>query len=144
LQANLPWGLVLVGAALAAVAALLGIPPLPFAVGIYLPLSTMTPVFVGGCIRRIVEHLRQREAERESIAEHAEERGVLLGSGLIAGEGLMGIVMASYAFYMGRKPEGIDLGLPPLVADLVSLAAFVLLGFFIFKVARMKNHDLTK
>ncbi|MFH1874757.1 MAG: oligopeptide transporter, OPT family [Pseudomonadota bacterium] len=143
LQANLPWGLVLVGAALAAVATLLGIPPLPFAVGIYLPLSTMTPVFVGGCIRRYVEYRRQKEQEKTGdIVEQAEERGVLLGSGLIAGEGLMGIVLAVYAFYTKSKPAGIDLGLPPLAADLVSLVAFGFLGYFIFKVARKKSHTL--
>ncbi len=143
LQANLPWGLVLVGAALAAVATLLGIPPLPFAVGIYLPLSTMTPVFVGGCIRRFVEYKRQKEHEKTGdIVEKAEERGVLLGSGLIAGEGLMGIVLAVYAFYTKSKPAGIDLGLPPLAADLVSLAAFAFLGYFIFKVAKKKSHSL--
>ncbi|PIU54720.1 MAG: oligopeptide transporter, OPT family [Deltaproteobacteria bacterium CG07_land_8_20_14_0_80_38_7] len=142
LQANLPWALVLTGAALAAVAELLGVPSLPFAVGIYLPLSTMTPVFVGGCIRRIVEAKRKRDMEKKSIVESAEDRGVLLGSGLIAGEGLIGIVVAIYAFYVGKKPAGIDLGLSPFMSEMVSLAAFMLLGWFIYHIASKKSHSL--
>ena len=142
LQANLPWALVLTGAALAAVAELLGVPSLPFAVGIYLPLSTMTPVFVGGCIRRIVEAKRKRDMEKKSIVESAEDRDVLLGSGLIAGEGLIGIVVAIYAFYVGKKPAGIDLGLSPFMSEMVSLAAFMLLGWFIYHIASKKSHSL--
>ncbi len=132
LQANLPWGLVLTGAALAAVAELLSVPSLPFAVGIYLPLNTMTPVFVGGCIRRLVEHLRKSH-------ESSHGRGVLLSSGLIAGEGLMGVAIAFYAFYMGGKPKGLGLDWSPVVGQLISLAFFALLGYYLFRIARKKT-----
>ena len=65
LQANLPWDLVLIGASFAIVAELLSVPSLPFAVGIYLPLSTMTPVFVGGLIRWFIERKRESDQDAE-------------------------------------------------------------------------------
>lgn len=131
LSANLPWGLVLIGAALAAVAELLSVPSLPFAVGIYLPLSTMTPVFVGGCIRRLVDHLRKG-------SETVHGNGVLMGSGLIAGEGLMGVAIAFFAFYTGGKPKGLGLSLSPVVGQLISLAFFTLLGYYLFRVGKKR------
>lgn len=135
LNANLPWGLVLTGAAFALVAELLGIPSLAFAVGIYLPLSTMTPVFLGGCVRALVERVRSRD---EDAAEGASgtDSGVLLASGLIAGEGVMGIGLAVTALILQRKPEGLSFGLEGPAGDTVSLLAFVLLGFLLYRVAR--------
>jgi len=91
LNANLPWGLVLTGSSFAIVAELLGVPSLAFAVGIYLPLSTMTPVFAGGCLRALVEKRARRRGGSEADTNKHTERGVLLASGLIAGEGVMGI-----------------------------------------------------
>lgn len=132
LQANLPWGLVLIGAALAAVAELLSVPSLPFAVGIYLPLNTMTPVFVGGCIRKLVRYLSRNSDDGR------QEQGVLLSSGLIAGEGLMGVAVAFYAFYAGGKPEGIAVPWSGGVGSLISLAFFALLGYYLFRISRKK------
>ncbi len=133
LQADLPWGLVMTGAAIAGVAELLGTPSLPFAVGIYLPLSAMTPVFVGGVIRYFMEKQAKSEEEKES----RKEQGILMGSGLIAGEGIMGVFIAAYAFFAG-KPQGIGLNWPEPVGQLVSLAVFTLLGFGLIKVAKRR------
>jgi uncharacterized oligopeptide transporter (OPT) family protein len=98
---SLPWGLVGIGAGIALAAELARIPSLPFAVGVYLPLSTMTPIFVGGLLRWLLT--RQQDA---APAEARTGRGVLLGSGFVGGEGLLGVGLAGAAFMLGRKPDG--------------------------------------
>jgi putative OPT family oligopeptide transporter len=87
LAGALPWGLVGTGAALSISAILMGLPGLAFAVGIYLPVATLTPIFVGGIVRHVVE-TRRRGPAPESDA------GVLASSGMIAGEGLAGVAIA--------------------------------------------------
>ncbi len=137
LQANLPWSLVLIGASFAIVAELLSVPSLPFAVGIYLPLSTMTPVFVGGVIRHIVEARNQRH--ETDIASEQTNTGVLLSSGLIAGEGIMGVLIAAYAFFVGAKPGGLPFGLHGMSGDVTSFIVFSTLGYFLFWLATKKK-----
>jgi len=123
LQANLPWGLVLIGASFAVVAELLSVPSLAFAVGIYLPLSTMTPVFVGGVIKYFVE--KRYAAKDEGIAEKQTDTGVLMSSGLIAGEGIMGVLIAAYiagyVYFFEAKPPELALGLTGLSGEIVEL-----------------------
>ncbi len=102
LDSSLPWGLVLVGVALAIVVELLGIPSLPFAVGVYLPVATMVPVFFGGLLRHFAE---KRSASDDEAAER-RERGVLFGSGLVGGEGLLGVAIAGVAAATSKAPEG--------------------------------------
>jgi putative OPT family oligopeptide transporter len=136
LQGTLPWILVIIGAVFSIAAELFSIPSLPFAVGIYLPLSTMSPVFIGGIIRYFVEKRKQREVE--NFAEKQTDIGVLLGSGLIAGEGIMGILVASYAFIMESKPAGISYTLSGWSGQLVSFIIFCMLGFFIFNLSTRK------
>jgi len=99
---SLPWGLVGIGVGIALAAEIARIPSLPFAVGVYLPLSTMTPIFLGGLLRLLLT--RRREP---SVAEARTGRGVLLGSGFVGGEGLLGVGLAGAAFILGRRPEGI-------------------------------------
>ncbi|UCF36244.1 MAG: oligopeptide transporter, OPT family [Acidobacteriota bacterium] len=131
LNANLPWGLVLTGAAFSLVAELLGIPSLAFAVGIYLPLSTMTPVFAGGCLKALVEWSKSRRNREERT-----DRGVLFASGLIAGEGVMGIGVAVAALITGQRPEGIGIAFEGVLGSAVSLVGFALLGWILFRTAR--------
>ncbi|MBN1996550.1 oligopeptide transporter, OPT family [candidate division KSB1 bacterium] len=128
LQANLPWGLVLIGAAFAAVVELLGTPSLPFAVGMYLPLATMTPVYIGGCIRYFIEKSAKNDTEK---LQSRKERGILLGSGLIAGEGLMGVAIAAYAAITSELPKGIGLRWPAFMGDIVTLIMFSILALFL-------------
>lgn len=131
LGGDLPWGLVLAGGAFAVVIELLRIPSLPFAVGMYLPLSTMTPIYFGGLIRYFVEWSSR---ENKQKAKKKSEKGILLGSGFIAGEGIGGVLIALYAFILSKKPEGIGLHWPGYLGDFVSLAAFLCLaGYLIFK-----------
>lgn len=87
LAGSLPWGLVGVGAALSICALIAGLPGLAFAVGIYLPLGSLTPIFVGGIVRRIVDARRKGKASEN-------DPGVLGASGMIAGEGLAGVLIA--------------------------------------------------
>lgn len=136
LSGDLPWSLVLAGASFAAVAELLGVPSLPFAVGIYLPLSTMTPVFVGGVLRGAVERWGAKTEEEKA---ERNEHGVLLGSGLIAGEGLVGVMIALFAFIAGHKPAGIHIPWSGPVGDFVSLAAFAALGYFLVRMTKLKK-----
>ncbi len=135
LQANLPWGLVLIGASFAIVAELLSVPSLPFAVGIYLPLSTMTPVFIGGVIRKWVE-ARNADTLAANEQDAATNKGVLMSSGLIAGEGIMGVAIAAYAFFAQSKPAGLPWAFSGLVGELVSLLVFAALGYYLFKLSR--------
>jgi putative OPT family oligopeptide transporter len=136
LQGDLPWGLVLSGAGISLVILLLQIPALAFAVGVYLPVATMTPVFVGGCIRALVE----RQAKRDGIdLGGSTEQGILLGSGFIAGEGLMGVGVALYAFITGEKPEGFGLAFEGHWGELVAVAAFAALGYLLFSSRTRKG-----
>lgn len=98
LAGSLPWGLVGTGAGLAVCALIAGLPGLAFAVGIYLPLATLTPIFVGGIVRRVVE-VRRKGAAVEN------ETGVLAASGMIAGEGLAGVAIAFLVAAAGRWPD---------------------------------------
>jgi putative OPT family oligopeptide transporter len=106
LDQALPWGLVGIGVGIAIIAELARIPSLPFAVGVYLPVSTMTPIFAGGLIRFWME----RSASSANQAAERRERGVLLGSGFVGGEGLLGVGIAAVAFAQGAKPAGIGTG----------------------------------
>ncbi len=135
LGGDLPWGLVLIGGAFALVAELLRVPSLPFAVGIYLPLSTMTPIYVGGLLRFFIEKKAEKDQE---LKKKRSEKGVLLGSGFIAGEGIAMVGVAAYAFIKKAKPEGIGLAWQGNIGDFVSLAAFFLLvAFIIFKTRKV-------
>jgi putative OPT family oligopeptide transporter len=87
LTGSLPWGLVGTGAAFSLGAMLAGLPGLAFAVGIYLPLGSLTPIFLGGCIRALVEKKRKGKTIEG-------DPGILAASGLIAGEGLAGVAIA--------------------------------------------------
>ncbi len=91
---SLPWSLVFVGVFLAIVVEILGIPVLPFAVGLYLPIHLSTPIMVGGLVRMYFDKKKMAdEKEKKRIVEN----GVLYSSGLIAGEGLVGILLAVFA-----------------------------------------------
>ena len=78
LEMKLPGALVGIGAAIAITAELLRLPSLPFAVGVYLPVSTMVPVFIGGMLRFVIERTAGSKATREGRGE----KGGLLGPGL--------------------------------------------------------------
>ncbi|MDJ0751328.1 MAG: oligopeptide transporter, OPT family [Woeseiaceae bacterium] len=134
LDQNLPWALVAIGAGIAIACELIRIPSLPFAVGVYLPVSTMTPIFVGGLIRLWME----RKAKDETQAADRRERGILLGSGFVGGEGLLGVGIALVAVAKSARPDGIGtdwLG-TEVVAMLAGAAAFAVFIAWFFRMVR--------
>jgi putative OPT family oligopeptide transporter len=110
LDRRLPWGLVLLGVMIAIVLEMSGIPSLAFAVGVYLPLSSSSPIFIGGMIRWLIDKYHQRKlahkklSEEELQAEGDKSPGVLMASGYIAGGALAGIVVALMTGWSKIKP----------------------------------------
>ena len=101
---NLPWNLVFVGVFIALVVEVLGIPVLPFAIGLYLPIYLSVPMMLGGLLRR---YLEKRKYASEKEKDTTVQSGVLYSSGLIAGEGIVGILLAVLAVIpMGLNAEG--------------------------------------
>jgi putative OPT family oligopeptide transporter len=94
LTQKLPWGLILIGAFLSIAFELLGVPSLPVAVGVYLPISTSATMFMGGAVRWLVE--RSVPADQRASASSDSGPGVLFSSGLIAGGAIMGVVIAAF------------------------------------------------
>jgi len=149
LDRQLPWGLVLFGVMIAIVLEMASIPSLAFAVGVYLPLSSSTPIFAGGLIRWLVDVQRRRKlrharlTEEQLAAESDKSPGVLMASGYIAGGAIAGIVIA----FMAGVLAGVDdfftrwsAAHNPFYAgggaDLLSLIPFVLLSALLYFVGR--------
>lgn len=138
LTQKLPWGLVLLGVALALVLELCGISALPFAVGVYLPISASAPIFVGGIVRWLVER-RKKTPETDLEAETGS--GVLFSSGLIAGGSIAGILLALTQIMPGVS-EKIDLSsmMGSLASsDLFSTIVFGAAAVVLFIVGRKKS-----
>ncbi len=123
LDGTLPWALLLAGAGLALAAMFARVDALTFAIGVYLPLGAMTPILVGGVVRRIVD------ARRPPLAEGEPAPDVLAASGMIAGEGLAGVAVAALVGAAGvSRPQGTLLaGVPGQLAGLALVVAVALL-----------------
>jgi len=130
----LPWMLVGIGVIIALVIELFKIPSLPFAVGVYLPVATMMTVFLGGLLRYFMEKTSKSDEEKES----RKETGLLFGSGLVGGEGLLGVAIAGVAFYYGRSPKGIGEEWAGVWAPLFGLVAFGVLAYIFIR--RIKSN----
>ena len=87
MDGNLPWTLIFIGVFTAVVIELLGVPALPVAIGLYLPLELSAPIMLGGLIKLFVEKVYGKQSDDSG-------KGILFCSGLIAGEGILGIVLA--------------------------------------------------
>ena len=133
MDANLPWALILIGVFVAVVAEILQVPVMPFAVGMYLPFSLSAGIMAGGAVRFIVEKLKGSDEEKKERAD----RGVLFTSGLIAGEGIMGIILAVLAVVGVDQAIVLPFELP--LRQLVSLIIFIILLFYLFRVCMKKK-----
>src|SRR5205823_9510478 len=92
---KLPWGLVLLGVLIAVTLELSGVPSLPFAVGVYLPLESSTPIFLGGAVRYVVDWANRRRGRGSASESEAEmSPGSLLSTGYIAGGTIAGVIVA--------------------------------------------------
>jgi len=151
LDRKLAWTLTLLGVMIAVMLELVGIPSLAFAVGVYLPLSTSAPIFVGGMIRWLVDQCMRHELrdqkldEAQLAAESDKSPGVLLASGYIAGGAIAGILIGLVQGVLtdldGRLSEWANASNPFFAgtnADLLALIPFILLAGFLYLVARGK------
>lgn len=130
---NLPWGLILIGVCIAVIIEIVGIPVLPFAIGIYLPVQLNACIMVGGLIRLFFDRMKEGKKKEKVI-----NNGILFCSGMIAGEGLVGILLAILAvFNVGSLLDlsGV-LNLPTAVSNIGSLVVFglVILSLLAFSL----------
>jgi len=129
LSRQLPWGLVLIGAMIAIVLEMSFLPSLAFATGVYLPLSSSTPIFFGGLVRWLVDlylrkkHRHARLTEEQLTAEGDKSAGVLLASGYIAGGAIAGIVIAFIAGLADPNASGFRKALAGFNEGMANLAA---------------------
>jgi len=151
LDRRLPWALVLLGVFISVTLELSGIASLPFAVGVYLQLSSTTPIFVGGLIRWLVDRLKRDELkhaqldETQLVAESDKSPGVLLASGYIAGGAIAGILIAFLTGVLDRVNAFLTTWSTAhnpffngLHADALALIPFAVLTGFLYLVAREK------
>jgi putative OPT family oligopeptide transporter len=130
LAGALPWGLALSGVGLAIGAFVCSVSPLAFAIGVYLPLSTMAAIFLGGCVRALSEG-----RSREGTTTPEVDAGILAASGLVAGEGLAGVLVAGLVAAQ-VVPRSMTPRLDGTSGELAVIALLVLVGLFLYRAAR--------
>ncbi len=137
MDGNLPWGLVFIGVFIAIVVEIIGIPVLPFAIGVYLPVHLNACIMVGGLVRLAVDKMKKPEEEKKTITND----GILFCSGMIAGEGLVGILLALLAVFGLDKVIDISgfLNLPDGVAKVAALVVFGLIVLSLLKFSVWKK-----
>ena len=147
---DLPWNMVLVGVFISIVVEVLGIPVLPFAIGLYLPIYLSVPMMLGGLLRWFLE---RRSYGSEKLKDTVVQSGVLYASGLIAGEGIVGILLAVLAIIpIGVDAAGaelyvsnaIDLSSRFSIGQIGGLACFALILFLIYRAAVRENKKAEK
>ena len=129
MEGNLPWALVFTGVFIAVIVEILGIPVLPFAIGVYLPVHLNACIMVGGLVRLALDKLKRNEEEKKTIIND----GILFCSGMIAGEGLIGILLALFAVFGLDSMIDISSKIPTAVSN---VGAIVALGLTVVCVLR--------
>lgn len=132
LSFNLDWNFVLVGAALALVMELCGIKSLNFAVGVYLPLSTTLPIFIGGAIRGLVDKVKAKQLTQLKDGEEDLQTGNLFATGLVAGGSLMGVIFAFLSVNEAIANSMEKISLQSWLIKILSENGYYLLGAFLF------------
>jgi putative OPT family oligopeptide transporter len=149
LNRQLPWGLVLLGVMIAVVLEMSSVPSLAFAVGVYLPLSSSSPIFIGGLVRWLGDlHVRKKYrgrnlTEEQLVAEGDKSPGVLMASGYIAGGAIAGIliafmagVTADFSDRITRWSTANNPFFEGAHSDLLSMLPFVILTGLLYLVSR--------
>ncbi|MCF7886763.1 MAG: oligopeptide transporter, OPT family [Candidatus Marinimicrobia bacterium] len=130
---NIPWTLVFIGVGITLfVHFVIKIPALAFAVGVYLPVSTMVPIFIGGSIRNVIE---SRCGDNTELLEERREKGILFGSGLVGGDGLMGVLVGLLVI-LGKRPDLLSENWAGSLSILVALAFFIGLAYLLIRFTR--------
>ena len=124
MNAQLPWNLVLIGVFIAVIVEILRIPVLPFAIGVYLPIQLSACIMVGGVIRLVFEKMKCDDKSKESVISN----GILYCSGMIAGEGLIGVALAVLAVFGVDSVLDISnaLNLSPAMQNVCGVIVFAL------------------
>lgn len=150
LSFNLDWQFVLVGVAIAITMELCGIKSLSFAVGLYLPLSTTLPIFLGGAIRGLVDLKKKKSGEVVNAEEEDLGKGNLFATGLVAGGALAGVLIAfisapdsTQSFLQSINMEH---GLSNLLGQngyfFLGIAFFAIMGFILYRIGVQKTEAL--
>ncbi len=136
---NLPWALVFTGIFIAVAVELIGIPVLPFAIGVYLPIQLNACIMVGGIIRLIFDKMKRSKEEKDAIVND----GILFCSGMIAGEGLVGILLAVFAVLGWDRVIDLSaiLGISAPVANIGGLVLFAVIILSVFKFTVWKKRN---
>ena len=137
---TLPWSLLLCGVGIALCIEVIGIPVLPFAVGLYLPIYLSAPIFLGGLIRWFVEKKKAKASEQEQ--KETVEKGILYCSGLIAGEGVIGMILAIFAIIPvanGTLADAINLNYPLGQIGSVIFFIGIIASILYFSLAKIKS-----
>jgi putative OPT family oligopeptide transporter len=147
LGGTLEWGLVIIGVLIAISLELAGVPALPVAVGMYLPLSSSTPIFLGGMVRLVADRFR---GSSRSEAETETSPGVLLASGYIAGGTLCGLIVKFFTFLPPGFNDSLNIGQhfshwnleEDIGPRITSLITFLGLGGFLFWIGSRRSSNL--
>ena len=142
MSAELPWNLVFIGAFIAVIVEIIGIPVLPFAIGIYLPVHLNACIMIGGLVRLAFDRMKCDEAKKKDIVND----GILFSSGMIAGEGIVGILLALLAVFGVDKAIDISgkLNLPAWASTAGSLIVFALIILSLLKFSVWKKQKTSK
>lgn len=149
LSFNLDWQFVLVGVFIAIVMELCGIKALSFAIGIYLPLSTTLPIFIGGAIRGVVEWREKRKNIKVAPEEEDLGKGNLFATGLVAGGALAGVLVAFLSASDGiskklanvNAEHGLTSSLGEEGYKWLGVIFFALMGFVLYRIAVSKRKN---
>ena len=131
---NLDWNFVLVGACLALVMELCGVRALSFAIGVYLPISTTLPIFIGGSIRGLVDKVRKKRGIGSREGQEDLERGNLFATGLVGGGALMGVIFAFLRLPVKVKDFMDSLSLENALTRGIGTGGYYILGVLFFAI----------
>ncbi|SKA06195.1 OPT family oligopeptide transporter [Selenihalanaerobacter shriftii] len=129
MKGDLPWALVFTGAFSSLIIEMFGIGSLPFAVGLYLPIHLSTPIMIGGLIKAALNRKSMSEEERSD----KDESGILFASGLVAGDALIGILLAALALKGWHTSIDIGVGWAGSAANILALGSFCILAYLLWK-----------
>lgn len=143
MENNLPWTLVFIGVFLAIAVEIVGIPVLPFAIGVYLPVQLNACIMVGGLVRLVFDKMNMKDKKKKDAIVND---GVLYCSGMIAGEGLVGILLAVFAVFHIDKAIDLSgkLNLPTAVSNIGSLVVFALVILSLLKFSLWRKRKENK